>query len=132
MIDDKENLAKCFDLVQNADIGNDKLKAEMYVCTGILAGLRYPKELIDSLMKVEILEESVIYKDILNKGIEKGMEKGMEKSIIIILSTRFNDISPNLINLIYHIKNESKLNKLLKLAIKSNSLSEFEKQIQST
>ena len=132
MIDDKENLAKCFDLVQNADIGNDKLKAEMYVCTGILAGLRYPKELIDSLMKVEILEESVIYKDILNKGIEKGMEKGMEKSIIIILSTRFNDISPNLINLIYHIKDESKLNKLLKLAIKSNSLSEFEKQIQNT
>lgn len=63
---------------------------------------------------------------------EKDMEKGMEKSIIIILSTRFNDISPNLINLIYHIKNESQLNKLLKLAIKSNSLSEFEKQIQNT
>ena len=130
--DEKENLAKCFDLVQKADIENDTLKADIYVCTGLLAGLRYPKELIDSLMKVEILEESVIYKDILNKGIEKGMEKGMEKSIIIILSTRFNDISPNLINLIYHIKDESQLNKLLKLAIKSNSLSEFEKQIQNT
>jgi hypothetical protein len=116
-VDEKENLAKCFDLVQKADIENDTLKADIYVCTGLLAGLRYPKELIDSLMKVEILEESVIYKDILNKGIEKGMEK----SIIIVLSTRFNDISPNLIDLIYRIKNESQLNKLLEIAI--NSLS---------
>jgi len=138
--DEKENLAKCFDLVQKADIENDTLKADIYVCTGLLAGLRYPKELIDSLMKVEILEESVIYKDILNKGIEKGMEKGMEKgiekgmekSIIIVLSTRFNDISPNLIDLIYRTKNESQLNKLLEIAINSNSLSEFEREIQNT
>jgi predicted transposase YdaD len=78
-IDDKVNLAKCFDLVQNIDIEDNTLKADIYVCTGILAGLRYPKEMIESLMKVEIMQESEIYQDILNKGMEKGIEKGMEK-----------------------------------------------------
>jgi hypothetical protein len=42
-VDEKENLAKCFDLVQKADIENDTLKADIHVCTGLLAGLRYPK-----------------------------------------------------------------------------------------
>jgi len=131
-VDDKGNLAECFDLVQNADIENDKLKAEMYVCTGILAGLRYPKELIESLMKVEIMEESVIYKNILNKGMEKGIEKGIEEGIIQILSKRFGNISPGLADIIYHAKNKSQLHKFIDLALSSNNLSEFEKKIQNT
>jgi len=122
--------------VQSIDIEDKTLKSDIYVCTGILAGLRYPKELIESIMKVEIMEESEIYQDILNKGIEKGrkegMEKGIEKSIIYILSTRFNNISPNLIDLIYRTKDESQLYRFLELAVKSNSLSEFEKNMQNT
>ncbi len=104
-------------------------------------------------MKVEILEESEIYQDVLNKGMEKGrnegikegmergmergikegmkkgMEKGIEKSIIYVLSTRFNNISPNLIDLIYRTKDESQLYRFLELAVKTNSLSEFEKNM---
>ena len=82
-------------------------------------------------MKVELLEESVIYQDVLNKGRNEGMEKGMEESIIYILSTRFNNISQNLIDLIYRTKDESQLYKFLELAVKSNSLSEFEKKIDN-
>ncbi len=111
-IDDKQNLTECFNLVQKIDIEDKVLKADIYVCTGILAGLRYSKELIESIMKVEILNESVIYQGILNKGMEKGIEKGMKKgreegmeeSIIYILSTKFNNISPNLVDLINHTK----------------------------
>ena len=131
----------------------DILKADIYFSTGTLAGLRYSKELIKTLMKVEILEESEIYQDVLNKGMEKGrnegikegmergmergikegmekgMEKGIEKSIIYVLSTRFNNISPNLIDLIYRTKDESQLYRFLELAVKTNSLSEFEKNM---
>lgn len=143
-IDDKQNLTECFNLVREIGIEDKVLKADIYVCTGILAGLRYPKELIESLMKVEIMEESVIYQDILNKGIEKGREKGiqkgreegmkegMEKSIIQILSKRFGNISPGLADIIYHAENESQLHKFIDLALSSNNLSEFEKQIQNT
>ena len=139
-IDDKQNLTECFDLVRKIGIEDEVLKADIYVCTGILAGLRYPKELIKSLMKVENMEESVIYQDILNKGkekgreegIETGREEGMEESIIQILSKRFGNISPGLADIIYHAKNESQLHKLIDLALSSNNLSEFEKQIQNT
>ena len=135
-IDDKESLTECFDLVQSIDIKDKSLKADIYSCTGILAGLRYPKELIKGIMKVEILEKSEIYQSILNKGIEKGMEKGreegMEESIIRILSKRFGNISPGLADIIHHAKNESQLHKLIDLALSSNNLSEFENNMQNT
>ena len=140
---DEDCLETCFDLVQNVDIDDGILKSDMFVCTGILAGLRYPKELVKSLMKVEIMQESVIYQDIINegikkgrvegieKGIEKGKEEGMEDSIISVLSTRFEYVSANLVDMVHHIKNRSRLNELLKLAVTSKSLSEFEKKVRS-
>ena len=79
-------------------------------------------------MKVEILEKSEISQDVLNKG----MEKGMEESIIRILSKRFGNISPSLADIIYHAKNKSQLHKLIDLALSSNNLAEFEKNIQNT
>ncbi len=79
-------------------------------------------------MKVEILEKSEISQDVLNKG----MEKGMEESIIRILSKRFGNISPSLGDIIYHAKNKSQLHKLIDLALSSNNLAEFEKNIQNT
>ena len=129
--DDKECLTTCFDLVRNADIEDDVLKADISVCTGILAGLKYPKELVKSLMKVEIMQESVIYQDILSEGMKKGKKEGMEDSIISVLSTRFGNVSANLADMIHHIKNRSRLNKLLKLAVTSRTLSEFEKKMRT-
>jgi len=148
---DNRCLKTYFDLVDNADIKDKALKADMFVCTGVLAGLRYPKELVISLMKVEIMQESAIYQDILSEGIDKGMEKGiqkgmekgiqkgmdkgmkkaMEESIISVLSVRFGDISANMTDMIHHIRNKSRLNEILKLAATSGSLSEFEQKMRS-
>ena len=136
---DKKYLASCFDLVQNADIADDVLKADVAICTSILAGLRYPKELIKSLMKVEIMQDSVIYQDIISEGMKKGIAEGKAEgiaegkaeSIISVLSTRFGNVSANLEDMIHHIKNSSRLNELLKLAVTSNTLSEFEQNLQT-
>ncbi|HZK61550.1 MAG TPA: hypothetical protein VFC41_05695, partial [Anaerovoracaceae bacterium] len=132
---EKEYLETCFDLVQNVDIDDKVLKSEMLVCTSILAGLKYPKDMIKSLMKEEIMKESVIYQDILNEGkVEgkaEGKAEGMEESIISVLSTRFDNVSANLVEMVHHIKNKSKLNDFLKLAVTSKSISEFEQKIRS-
>ena len=128
---DNRCLKACFDLVENADIKDEVLKADMSVCTGVLAGLRYPKELVKSLMKVEIMQESVIYQDILSEGIEKGKKEGMEESIISVLSARFGNISANMTDMIHHIRNKSRLNELLKSAATSRSLSEFEQKMRT-
>jgi len=128
---DNKCLEACFDLIQNADIKDGALKADMSVCTGVLAGLRYPKELVKSLMKVEIMQESAIYQDILNEGIEKGKKEGMEESIISVLSARFGNISANMVDMIHHIRNKSRLNELLKLAATSRTITEFEQKIRT-
>lgn len=148
--DDRAYLKKCFDLVDNIDIDDDTLKADMSICTGVLAGLKYPKDLIKSLMKVDIMRESVIYQDILNEGIEMGMEKGletgmergletgmergleqgMEKSVISVLSVRFGDVPLDIADMIYHTTNESRLDELLRLAATTDSFSEFERKMR--
>ncbi|MDO9516478.1 MAG: Rpn family recombination-promoting nuclease/putative transposase [Methanosarcinaceae archaeon] len=127
---DEKHLIKCFDLIQNIDIKDNILRSDISVCTSVLAGLKYPKELIKSLMKVEIMRESVIYQDILDEGMEKGMEKGLEKSIVSVLVARFGDIPANLTDVIYHTKNQSRLDKLLRLAATSTTVNEFEYMMQ--
>lgn len=133
--DDRKCLEVCFDLIQNIDVEDKVLKADMSVCTGVLAGLKYPKKLIKNLMKVEIMRESVIYQDILNEGMEKGMEKGreegIEKSIVSVLSARFGNIPAYLSDMIYNTKSQSRLDKLLRLAATSRTINEFERMTKN-
>jgi predicted transposase YdaD len=42
----------------------------------ILAGLRFEKGLIRQLLSEDVMQESVIYQDILQKGEQKGQKKG--------------------------------------------------------
>ena len=67
---------------------------------------------------------------IIDEGIQKGWEEGMEKSILSVLSARFGDIPVNLTDVICHTKNQSRLDKLLKLAATSRTVNEFERMMQ--
>jgi predicted transposase YdaD len=44
-------------------------------CTEILAGLRFEKELIRQLFREEIMRESVIYQDIIQRGEQRGEQR---------------------------------------------------------
>ncbi|MDP5018422.1 MAG: DUF4351 domain-containing protein, partial [Dolichospermum sp.] len=58
--------------------------------TEILAGLRFEKNLIRQLLSEEIMQESVIYQDIL--------QKGEQRTIIRLLNRRFGEIDSSLLN----------------------------------
>ncbi len=49
---------------------------EISACISILAGLRFEKQLINQLFKEEVMRESVIYQDILQKGRQIGRAEG--------------------------------------------------------
>jgi len=49
---------------------------ESSACISILAGLRFEKQLINQLFKEEVMRESVIYQDILQKGRQIGRAEG--------------------------------------------------------
>ncbi|MGK7873221.1 MAG: Rpn family recombination-promoting nuclease/putative transposase, partial [Xenococcaceae cyanobacterium] len=67
----------------------------------ILAGLRFEKNLIRQLFREELMRESVIYQDILQKGLAQGEQQGLQKGeavvIIRLLTRRFGAIAPSLI-----------------------------------
>jgi predicted transposase YdaD len=58
-----------------------------------LAGLRFEKSLIRQLLSEDIMQESVIYQDILQKGEQKGELRFMLR----LLNRRFGTIDPALI-----------------------------------
>ena len=56
-------------------IPQKQLKSNLAACTDILAGLVLEKQIIVSILREEIMRESVIYQDILQQGIERGIEQ---------------------------------------------------------
>lgn len=61
-------------------------------CVEVLAALRFNKQLIRQYFKEELMEESPIYQEI----IEKGAKKGKMQTLTRILSRRFGTISADL------------------------------------
>ncbi len=54
---------------------------EILACTGVLAGLRFPENMIKQLFREDIMRESVIYQRILQEGREKGREEGRQEGL---------------------------------------------------
>ena len=55
---------------------------EISTCTQLLAGLRFNQNLIQSLFREEVMRESVIYQDIIQKGREEGREEGKQEEAL--------------------------------------------------
>nr|WP_228014459.1 DUF4351 domain-containing protein [Fortiea sp. LEGE XX443] len=64
--------------------------------------MRFDKSLITQLFREEIMQESVIYQDILQKGLQQGLQQGEERGkkkeaqelILRQLTRRFGAIEP--------------------------------------
>jgi predicted transposase YdaD len=63
-------------------------------CTEILAGLRFEKDIIRQFFREDIMQESVIYQDILLQG----NKQGEERVILRLLNRRFGEIDSSLIS----------------------------------
>jgi len=62
--------------------------------------LRFDKNLIQQLFREEIMQESVIYQDILQKGLQQGEEQGKKQEALQmtmrLLTRRFGAIEPEI------------------------------------
>jgi predicted transposase YdaD len=77
-----------------AKISDRETKQDIAAYTEILAGLRFEKNLIRQLLSEEIMQESVIYQDIL----QKGDKQGEQRTIIRQLNRRFIAIDSSLLD----------------------------------
>ncbi|MEA1870018.1 MAG: hypothetical protein U9N09_07755 [Euryarchaeota archaeon] len=118
-------LSECIEKVDRA-VKDKYLDSDTYMCMRVIAELKYPKEVIEDMLD-DMLEKSEIYREL----IEKGEKKGMEESIISVLITRFGEIPDKVSQRIYSIRNSSVLPDLLKLAVTSRDIDEFERRLSA-
>ncbi|MBD2414067.1 hypothetical protein FACHB389_26925 [Nostoc calcicola FACHB-389] len=76
-----------------AKISDRETRQNIAAYTEILAGLRFEKNFIRQLLSEDLMQESVIYQDIL----QKGDKQGEERTIIRQLNRRFGEIDSSLI-----------------------------------
>ena len=72
-------------------IEESEAQKNISACTQILAGLRFDTNLINQLFREEIMQESVIYQDIIQRGEQLGKQKGEATLILRQLSRRFGE-----------------------------------------
>jgi predicted transposase/invertase (TIGR01784 family) len=84
-----EQVAASVDMIEETDE-----RENISACVQILAGLRFEKNLITQLFREDIMQESVIYQDILQKGEQRGLQKGEVAVILRQLTRRLGAIEP--------------------------------------
>lgn len=78
------------------NIGGRTEKSNLAAATAILAGLVLTKEIIGSLLREEIMRESVIYQDIRESGKAQGRREEAVSLILRLLNRRLGEISSTL------------------------------------
>jgi predicted transposase YdaD len=79
-----------------AKIEETELRQEISACTQILAGLRFNKDTITNFFREEIMQESVIYQDILQKGLNQGKKQEAIAMIMRPITRRFGSLTPEI------------------------------------
>ncbi|BAY94575.1 MULTISPECIES: DUF4351 domain-containing protein [unclassified Tolypothrix] len=103
-----------------AKISDRETRQNTAAYTEILAGLRFDKGLIRQLLSEDIMQESVIYQDIF----QKGDKIGEERTIIRQLNRRFGEIDLSLIDQIKLLPIE-KLDTLAEALLDFSALSDL-------
>ncbi len=97
-----------------AKILDMEVRQNIAAYTGILAGLRFDKNLIRQLLSEDVMQESVIYQDILQKGKQQGKEEGKQQGkqeeacrfLIRLLNRRFGELDSSIIERIQGLSTE--------------------------
>lgn len=66
-------------------IEEPRQRDNLAACVEVLAGLRFDKNFIRQLFREEVMQESVIYQDILQKGVQLGRQEGRREEAISLL-----------------------------------------------
>jgi predicted transposase YdaD len=81
-------------------IEEPRQRGNLAACVEVLAGLRFDIDLIRQLFREEVMRESVVYQDILQKGLQQGLQQGRQQGEVTLimrqLNRRFGEVDPQL------------------------------------
>ena len=78
-------------------ISDSREQSNLAASTAILAGLVLKKDIIQRLLRKDIMKESVIYQEIWSEGLQEGRQEGEANLVLRLLNRRIGDISPELL-----------------------------------
>jgi predicted transposase/invertase (TIGR01784 family) len=78
-------------------ISDSREQSNLAASTAILAGLVLGKDIIQRLLRKDIMKESVIYQEIWSEGLQEGRQEGEANLVLRQLNRRIGDISPELL-----------------------------------
>ncbi len=85
-----------------ARIPDRDIRQDIAAYTEILAGLKFEKDLIRQFLREDVMQESVIYQDIL----QKGEQKEALRFCMFLLDERFGEIDSSIINRVQVLNKE--------------------------
>jgi predicted transposase YdaD len=77
-------------------IEETRQRDNLAACAEVLAGLRFNQDLIRQLFREEVMRESVIYQDILQRGVQQGLQQEALSLVLRLLTRRFGTLDPQL------------------------------------
>jgi len=101
-----------------ARISDRETRQDIAAYTEILAGLRFGKNLIHQLLSEDLMKESVIYQDILQKGQQQGRQQGEQQGrqqgeqqealrfCLFLLDERFGELDSSIIERVQVLNKE--------------------------
>ncbi|MBW4507630.1 MAG: DUF4351 domain-containing protein [Scytonematopsis contorta HA4267-MV1] len=93
--------------------------------TEILAGLRFEKSLIRQLLREDIMQESVIYQDILQKGKQEGKQEEALGLCLSLLDERFGKLDSSIIARV-QVLNKEQLEALCRALLRISLITDLE------
>ncbi len=107
-----------------ARISDRETRQNIAAYTEILAGLRFEKDFIRQLLSEDIMQESVIYQDILQKGEQQGEQKEALRFCLFLLNERFGEIDSSILERV-QVFNKEKLEALGRALLRISSIADL-------
>jgi predicted transposase/invertase (TIGR01784 family) len=111
-------------------VGDRRQESNLTAATGILAGLELSQAIIRRLIRSEIMQESVIYQEILREGEARGRADEGRALITRLLTRKFGNIAPELVNQVNQLSIEQ-LESLGEALLDFSSIADLENYLAS-
>jgi predicted transposase YdaD len=108
-----------------ARISDKETRQNIAGYTEILAGLRFEKSLIRQLLREDIMQESVIYQDILQKGKQEGKQEEALGLCLSLLDERFGELDSSIIARV-QVLNKEQLEALCRALLRISLIADLE------
>ena len=138
-LEDPEAMAKRL-AAEAQRIKDPAVCADVLTASSLLGALVHPPELFRGLLKEEIMKESTIYQEIIEKGKREGLRegeskgeiKGKQEAVLVVLCSRFDRVSQSVQRQVSNVTGTKTLARLLDRAATCESLAEFRKHLPET